>query len=185
MSSYHVQAFSKHSNIKEHLWTMSEAGKHAEIAWGHFKKDLEAHGRTVMRTIFVLTFILMAHSGHKFAPATTAKLSTKLWPDLIIHFHVKVKTIFTRFGSWTHNPFMKWVLNVFLKAYMSTIGCLYAAWVAAIDCFCFVYVFRQNTELFGTDKHRFINWDWKRSIHQTEMCDPYSILTGKHFHDLL
>ena len=179
MSSYHVQAFSKHSDIKEHLGTMSEAGKHAEIPGGHFTKDLEAHDGNVIRTIFVLIFILMAHSGHKFAPATTAKLNTKLWPDLIIHFHVKVKTIFTRFGPWTQKPFMKWVsgkerlvaVHAFPRACMSTIWCLYAAWVAVIDCFCFVsgFFFTKTIEPFGSDKHWFINWDWNTSIHQNEM----------------
>ena len=67
MSSYDVQAFSKHSDIKEHPWTMSEAGKHAEIAGKHFTKGLG--------TIFALILILMTHLGNKFAHVTAAKLS--------------------------------------------------------------------------------------------------------------
>ena len=71
---------------------------------------------TVMRTThFDSTLKCMIQSCHSFAHVPTAWLSTraKLLPDLVTRITIRVKYIFTNYGSWTHIFCVKCARDVF------------------------------------------------------------------------
>ena len=58
--------------------------------------------------------ILIIKSSHKFTPVPAARL----WPDLIIVFHVRILCTSVRFESWTGKSFAKRVTDVCFHCYI-------------------------------------------------------------------
>ena len=94
-------------NIEHRLYleltNLKTLNSHTEAPNDHFTKVIIE----IRLTFFVLILILKTLLGHCFAHAMTAQLScAKLWPGLIIVFHITATCILKRFRLQAEKKFM-------------------------------------------------------------------------------